>query len=75
MGVVYVHWWGVLWGYLVHAGRRRRSHSSMGGGVVGGVALILISCYSLVVTPSWSIKRGEASGFLCLVNGGGGLWG
>ena len=29
------------------------------GGVVGGIALILISCYSLVVTPSWSIKRGE----------------
>ena len=44
------------------------------GGVVGGVALILISCYSLVVTPSWSIKRGEASGFLCWVDGGGVSW-
>ena len=43
------------------------------GGVVDGVALILISCYSLVVTPSWSIKRGEASGFLCWVDGWGSL--
>ena len=41
----FCHWWEVLWGYLVHVGRRRCSHSSMGGGVVGWVALILISCY------------------------------